>query len=140
MNPFLQDVGRVCCQEVGSLFCHELEGKGVRKYESAHLQISASAAVFYYCTQGFFWWFRRDFWGGKKKGANPQNPSEITETETKQIRMSSLAVSVGYCGFVSSLIASCFSVLLLIFHFKGDYINGAFSSLHFVLHSAFNSL
>lgn len=67
MNPFLQDVGRVCCQEVGSLFCHELEGKGVQKYKSACLQIFSSAAEFHYLIQIFWGWFRRDFLEVRKK-------------------------------------------------------------------------
>lgn len=63
MNPFLQDVGRVCCQEVGSLFCHKLEGKWVRKYIAAHLKIFSLVAEFLYPIK-IFWSFRRDFFWG----------------------------------------------------------------------------
>lgn len=54
--------------------------------------------------------------------------------------MSSLAISVGYCGFESSD-PFLFHSAAADFSFKSAYINGgAFFSLHFVLHSAFNSL
>lgn len=67
MNPFLQDVGGVCCQEVGSLFCHKLEGKGVRKYKSAHLQIFSSVAEFLYAIQIFFGHSGENFLRVRKK-------------------------------------------------------------------------
>lgn len=110
MNPFLQDVGRVCCQEVGSLFCHELERKGVQKYKSAHLQIFSSAAEFHYPIQIFLGVVQEGFFGGKKKGANPQSPSERTETQMNQILMSILLFLLGtvaLCPLTSFLVSQC---------------------------------
>lgn len=138
MNPLLQDIGRVCCQEVGSLFRHKLEGKGVRKYKAAHLKIFSSVVEFLHLIQIFFWSFRRDYLRVRKKVLILKVKKK--ETQMNQILVSFLAVSVGYCGSVSSLILSCFSVLLLVFHFKGDYINVGFCCLYFVLDFAFITL
>lgn len=84
MNPFLQDIRRVCCQEVGSLFCHELEGKGMSQYKYTHLHSFSSAAELHCSIQIIFFFLvvQEGFWkGDEKKGANPQSPSERTETQ-----------------------------------------------------------
>lgn len=74
---------------------------------------------------------------GKKKGANPQSPSERTELGWIKF---SWALLLFLLDIVALSPLSSFLVSQCCCYFFILNINGFFCCLHFVLHSAFNSL